>query len=83
MKYDKDNCDIIQEQSAVMPRRAFLLTLVRGLLAGSLLATVGALVTKHGHETCVANGICRDCGQLADCALPQAISVKAVLSHTR
>jgi hypothetical protein len=61
-------------------RRAFLLMLARGLVAGSLLAVIGVLMTKHGAETCQSNGICRDCTELADCGLPQALSVKQTLA---
>lgn len=57
-------------------RRAFLLTLARGLVAGGLLAGAAALLAKHGGERCNGDGICRDCAALAECGLPQALSVK-------
>jgi len=73
--------DSVQGGDVRMPRRDFLVTLIRGLVAGSLLAVIGTLVAKHGRETCAANGICRDCSALAQCGLPQALSVKVVQSH--
>ena len=72
---------ICDKPGAPMPRRAFLRALARGLVAGSLLAALGALVAKHGRETCQGNGICRGCPEFTDCGLPQALSAKAVISQ--
>jgi len=61
-------------------RREFL----RGGVRYALLAVVGTVsVTlfqrsggKLSGQTCINQGICRDCGVFADCGLPQALSAK-------
>jgi hypothetical protein len=57
-------------------RRTFLTHLARIVAAGALALGGGWLMTKKTGETCVSNGICRDCGTLSACKLPQALSTR-------
>jgi hypothetical protein len=60
-------------------RREFLCDVGRVLTLGLLAGGAAALITKAGTrriETCVNNGVCRGCGELSDCGLPQALSAK-------
>jgi len=58
-------------------RRAFLRGLVRWPAMAGLSALGGYLATREGRplqagERCVNRGLCRGCGALATCGLPQA-----------
>lgn len=57
-------------------RRDFLTHLARIAAAGGLAFAGGWLMTKRTGETCVSDGICRDCGTLRTCKLPQALSLR-------
>ncbi|HUU11320.1 MAG TPA: hypothetical protein VM431_12410 [Phycisphaerae bacterium] len=69
-------------------RRAFLGDLVRypllaglGLLGGHLAARQGGPV--QAGQSCVNRGICRGCGRLGACGLPQASMTRDVLARGR
>lgn len=62
-------------------RRKFLRTLGRALLALGLGGGVAALVSRD-PEKCTNQGLCRGCSELADCRLPQALSLKEALGRT-
>jgi len=61
-------------------RREFLRGLGRSAMLGGLLLGAGALIRReHAErplETCASDGICRNCRDLRDCGLPQALSFK-------
>jgi len=69
-----------------LTRRELLHHAVRFLLLGGVVAGLAALVTRPKSAVCSADGICRRCGQVASCGLPQALSYKhemATHSHGR
>lgn len=60
-------------------RREFLRSVGRKAIAGLLVFGTGSLIAKKSAksiEECTRDGICRGCGDLADCGLPQALSYK-------
>lgn len=61
-----------------MDRRKFLESILRYGLLAALLLVSGFLVRKHAKDPdpCQVNPFCRNCGQLADCHLPQALKEK-------
>jgi len=64
-------------------RREFL----RGGLRNALLAGLAAVsatlarnpASRLPGQTCINQGICRDCGAFDDCGLPQALSAKQAI----
>lgn len=63
-------------------RRRFLQGLLRGAALGALIGGAGLLAYKPG-QNCTNAGICRGCGALTDCALPQALSFKQARARGR
>lgn len=61
-------------------RREFFRGSVRYALLTGLAAVSAVLIRKQGTplagQTCVNQGICRGCGVVGDCGLPQALSFK-------
>ena len=61
-------------------RREFLRGLGRVALMGGLIIGAGWLIrreeTGRRIETCTSDGICRNCRDLKDCGLPQALSYR-------
>ncbi len=60
-------------------RREFFSAAARYGLLG-VLGAVASLAARRpglGNQTCVNRGICGGCGQVAECALPQALSFRA------
>lgn len=61
-------------------RRDFLRGFGRVALLGGLIIGAGSLIrreeTDRRIETCAGDGICRNCRDLTDCRLPQAISYR-------
>jgi len=68
-------------------RREFLRGGVRYALLAGLAAVSAALVKRRAaglpDQTCINQGICRRCGVVADCGLPQALSFKAATQNRR
>ena len=63
-------------------RRGFFLAAARGAAAAAL-AVLGAYLAVLGRgrpaeEACQRMGVCRGCGRVEDCALPQALSLREV-----
>lgn len=69
-----------QRTSKTANRREFLRGGVRYALLAGLAAVSVVLVKKRGAalpgQTCINASICRGCGSVADCGLPQALSFK-------
>lgn len=65
-------------------RREFLRGLGRVALLGGLIVGAGSLIrreeTARRIETCASDGICRNCRNLRDCGLPQALSYRRAKS---
>jgi hypothetical protein len=63
-------------------RREFVRSSFRYALLAGLAAVSVVLVKKRGAalpgQTCINEGICRGCGSVADCGLPQALSFKQI-----
>jgi len=61
-----------------MNRKEFLVTAGRYVLLSGLLLVSGILIKdRHAHpDKCLENPFCKDCGDLDDCSLPQALKVK-------
>ncbi len=61
-------------------RREFLRGGARYALLAGLAAVSAVLVKRRGAtlpgQTCINQGICRGCGAVGDCGLPQALSFK-------
>ena len=61
-------------------RREFLRGGARYALPAGLAAVSAVLVKRRGAtlpgQTCINQGICRGCGAVGDCGLPQALSFK-------
>jgi hypothetical protein len=61
-------------------RREFLRGGARYALLAGLAAVSAVLIKRHGaslpSQTCINQGICRGCGAVGDCGLPQALSFK-------
>ncbi len=61
-------------------RREFFRSAGRWGVAAALAALATVLtrtaVRRRAWHTCTSDGICRGCGELAGCVLPQAISTK-------
>jgi len=67
------------EQDKRLGRRELLRGIVRGVgLAGvaAVAAMLGRRALLRGAESCDRKGICRGCGQVQLCALPQAMSFR-------
>jgi len=68
-------------------RREFLRGGARYALLWALAAISGALVKRRvgslPGQTCLNQGICRGCGAVGDCGLPQALSFKQVTQTRR
>jgi len=64
-------------------RREFMRGVLRGAaLAGAAVFSAAMLLRKHRaptEEPCVNNSICRGCGVLESCRLPQALSARRAL----
>jgi len=56
-------------------RREFFRTVVRWAAAPAMIGGAAAMSTRKG-ETCINNTICRGCGVVATCGLPQALSFR-------
>lgn len=63
-----------------LSRREFFRDCGRSAVAGGLVAFGAAMALRQGHDpydhTCVNQGLCRGCGRLDSCGLPQALSTK-------
>lgn len=60
-------------------RREFLKSVGRYAALGGLVFGLGMLVKGSDDrplDTCVSDGICRNCADLKNCGLPQALSFK-------
>ena len=62
-------------------RRTFLKNIGRLAVFGLMATGAGKLMFKEEPKrksagTCIADGICRDCGQVKDCGQPQAMSFR-------
>lgn len=58
-------------------RRELLKSAFRVAALGALSGGAAALIGRPKKiEKCIADGICTSCRSLADCGLPQALSVK-------
>jgi len=69
-------------------RREFLRGGARYALLAGLAAVSGTLVAKRRGEglpsqACINQGICRGCGAVAECGLPQALSFKQATQGRR
>lgn len=66
----------------IQDRREFLRSGVRYALLGALAAVAGVLATRRTSPTqagCPQIKLCRGCGALPACRLPQALEVKAAI----
>ncbi len=63
-------------------RRQVMQHALRGIAAAAIGAVAFKLgmrtLSRPGH-TCVSDGLCRSCGRLGDCILPQAQSAREIL----
>ena len=61
-------------------RRELIRAVARGAGLAGLAALAGAVTARgpgaRNAQTCTGAGICRRCGALAGCALPEALSAK-------
>jgi hypothetical protein len=69
------------EKKAKRDRREFLRSLARGAVlaglgAGGWFLTRGRGEDRAAQHRCTGDGICRDCGSVSDCFLPQALSFR-------
>jgi len=68
-------------------RREFLRGSARYALLAGLGAVSAVLVRRRGAtlpgQTCTNQGICRGCGAVTDCGLPQALSFKVATQNRR
>ena len=68
-------------------RREFLRGGARYALLAGLAAVSTVLVKRRGaslpDQTCINEGICRGCGAVSDCGLPQALSFKQATQTRR
>ena len=68
-------------------RREFLRGGARYALLAGLAAVSAVLVKRSGAslsgQTCINQGICRGCGAVGDCGLPQALSFKQATQTRR
>jgi hypothetical protein len=66
--------------SSAATRREFLRDGARYALLAGLAAASATLAARRGgplpDQTCINRGLCRGCGALASCGLPQALSFK-------
>lgn len=60
-------------------RREFLKSVARVVAAPLVIGTVTALSSRSG-ERCTNQGICRGCGVVTTCGLPQALSFREATS---
>ena len=75
------------ENSYATDRREFLRGGARYVLLAGLAAVSAALVKRRSAtlpgQTCINQGICRGCGAVGDCGLPQALSFKQATQTRR
>ena len=68
-------------------RREFLRGGARYALLAGLVAVSAVLVKRRRlslpGQTCISQGICRGCGAVGDCGLPQALSFKEATQTRR
>ncbi len=68
-------------------RRQFLRDGFRYAVLGAVAAVTGKLAARQAGrpagQLCVNAGICRGCEEFDDCGLPQALSAKEVLGHSK
>jgi hypothetical protein len=75
------------QSKALADRREFLRGSARYALLAGLAAASAVLVKRSSAglsgQTCINEGICRGCGVVTDCGLPQALSFKAATENRR